>query len=62
MHNGLKSIIKDIDELYLGIDTLVVMLKNEGYDETASKLQCFVHETAWTTGSGIIGRIISLFK
>jgi len=53
----MKTKIKDIESLYSSIDKLICLLKNEGHEETALKLQSYVHETAWTTGSELLGEL-----
>ncbi len=53
----MKTKIKDIETLYTNIDKLISLLNNEGYEAAASKLQFYVHETAWTTGSELLGEL-----
>ncbi len=38
-------------------DELIVQLRAEGFKETATKLYSLLHETAWTTGSELIGEL-----
>lgn len=49
--------INNIESLYSGIDKLIKHLQRSGYIKAASKLQAFVHETAWTTGSELLGEL-----
>ncbi len=58
----MKNKIKDVESLYSSIDKLTSLLKNEGYEEAASKLQSYVHETAWTTGSELLGELNLYFN
>ncbi len=53
----MKDKINDIESLYSSIDKLVSLLKIEGHEEASSKLQFYVHEIAWTTGSELIGEL-----
>ena len=51
--------INNIESLYSRIDKLIKQLQRDGYNNAASKLQVFVHETAWTTGSELLGELNS---
>ncbi len=53
----MNSKIKTIDDLYSEIDELVELLKDEGCVDSAVNLQKLVYETAWTTGSELLGEL-----
>jgi hypothetical protein len=42
---------------YGEFDELVSTLQSEGHDEVAQKLHTLLHETAWTTGSELMGEL-----
>jgi hypothetical protein len=45
------------EESYQCFDTLIAQLRAEGHLETALRLHTLLHETAWTTGSELIGEL-----
>lgn len=38
-------------------EELIGRLRIEGHNVTANKLDCLLHETAWTTGSELMGEL-----
>ena len=52
-----KSKFKNTEELYEAIDELAELLKKEGHGKYGDKLVDLVHNTAWTTGSELLGEL-----
>jgi len=42
---------------YEPFDELISQLRAEGFEEVAAKLHTHLHETAWTTGSELLGEL-----
>jgi len=42
---------------YQCFDTLIAYLRSDGHSETANRLHELLHETAWTSGSELIGEL-----
>lgn len=56
-----KTRFTKLDEYYRAINSLIEWLKNEGHIEEAQKLDSLMN-TAWTTGSELLGELQLAFK
>ena len=52
-----QSKLKTAEDLYEAIDQLGSMLEHEGLDRHQANLADLVHNTAWTTGSELLGEL-----
>ena len=51
-----------VDEFYRAIDTLIERLREDHFDDEAARLHALRHETAWTTGSELMGELALALK
>ena len=51
-----------LDGFYKAVDSLIEKLNAEGFKEDASKINSLMHETAWTTGSELMGELSIVLK
>ena len=54
---GGRKLLKAVDEFYAVVDELIEMLRSGGFKAEARVLHDLLHETAWTTGTELIGEI-----
>jgi hypothetical protein len=48
---------KNLEDYYKAIDNLIEKLNAAGFMDEAGKINSLMHETAWTTGSELIGEL-----
>jgi hypothetical protein len=53
---------KSLDEFYKAIDNLIEKLSASGFNDEAGKINSLMHETAWTTGSELLGELSLALK
>ena len=58
----MKTRFKTIDEYYPAVDALIDRLIAERHEGDAKRLRSLIHETAWTTGSELLGELMLAFK
>ena len=58
----MKTRFKTLDEFYPAVDALIERLLAERQDSEAKRLRSLMHETAWTTGSELLGELMLAFK
>ena len=58
----MKTRLKTLDEFYPAVDALIERLVAERHEGDAKRLHSLMHETAWTTGSELLGELMLAFK
>ena len=58
----MKTRFKTLNEFYPAVDALIERLVAEQHDSEAKRLRSLIHETAWTTGSELLGELMLAFK
>jgi bifunctional pyridoxal-dependent enzyme with beta-cystathionase and maltose regulon repressor activities len=53
----MKTRFKTLGEFYKAIDNLIERLMASDFVDDAAKLNLLIHETAWTTGSELLGEL-----
>jgi hypothetical protein len=54
---GGRKLLKAVDEFYAAVDELIEMMRSGGFKAEARALHDLLHETAWTTGSELVGEL-----